>query len=151
MAPPADPVATELQRRGLWLAVAESVSAGSLAQRAASAPDATSWFRGGLVAWSNETKQKLLDVSAGPVITAACAEQMARQVTNLLDADVAVATTGVGGPDPVEGQAAGTVWLAVLIDDRVSTRRIQIDGDPEQVCQEAAAAAWQLLEEELLG
>jgi nicotinamide-nucleotide amidase len=144
-----DAVVEALKERGSWLAVAESVSAGGLAQRAAAAPGASGWFRGGLVAWSQHTKHELLRVDRGPVVTGACAEQMARAVADLLDADVAVATTGVGGPEPVEGEPAGTVWVAVLLDDVVTTHRLQLDGDPGQVCQGAAEGAWRLLGEAL--
>jgi nicotinamide-nucleotide amidase len=137
-------VAEALQRRGWWLATAESVTAGGLAERAASGPGASDWFRGGLVAWSEQTKRDLLGVAC-PIMTAECAEQMARSVVKLLDADVAVATTGVGGPEPYEGQPPGSVWVAVLTPHGMSSHELHLEGNPVEVVEQARAHGWRLL------
>ena len=58
---------------------------------------------------------------------------------------VAVATTGVGGPDPQEGEPAGTVFVGVYVDGEVSTHRLDLPGDPAEVCKGAAERALQLV------
>lgn len=138
-----------LSERGWRLATAESVTAGLVADQAAQAPQASEWFLGGVVAWSPEVKQRLLDVAPGPVINPATAAQMARGVAALLRADVAVSTTGCGGPDEEEGQPPGRVWVGVLVDGEVRTHRLDLDGEPEDICTGAAEAALQLVVEAL--
>lgn len=142
-------LAETVQSRGWRVATAESVTAGLVADGLAQAPDASDWFLGGVVAYATEVKQRLLDVAPGPVVNPETAEQMARGVATLLDAQVAVATTGVGGPDPQEDQPAGRVWVAVYVDGEVTTHRLDLDGDPEDVCTGATDQALQLVAERL--
>lgn len=134
-----------LEARGWRLATAESVTAGLVANLAAQVPRASTWLLGGLVVWHDETKQKQLGVDPGPVVTAQAAAQMARGAAELLGADVVVSTTGVGGPDPEEGQPAGTVFVGVFVDGQVTTHELHLDGDPEDVCTGAAEQALQLV------
>lgn len=115
------------------VAVAESLTGGQLAAALASGPGASTWFRGGIVAYNPEVKFRLLDVERGPVVTRACAEQMARAVAELTGASITVAVTGVGGPDPEEGKPAGTVWLALCVEGSPRSERLQLDGNPGQV------------------
>jgi nicotinamide-nucleotide amidase len=144
-------LADRLQAKGWRFATAESVTAGLVADQAAQGAGASEWLLGGLVAYATEVKEKLLGVDPGPVVNARTAEQMAGGVAALMGADVAVSTTGIGGPDPEEGQPAGTVWVGVFVDGAVSTHRLQLDGDPEDVCTGAAQAALELLVDALPG
>ncbi len=66
-------------------------------------------------------------------------------VAELLRAEVGVATTGVGGPAAEEDQPAGTVWVGVYVDGRLSTHRLGISGDPAEVCQGAVERALDLV------
>ncbi|MCW2679197.1 MAG: CinA family protein [Frankiales bacterium] len=138
-----------VQERGWRFATAESVTAGLVADKAAQGAEASAWFLGGLVAYGTEVKQRLLGVQGDRVVNAETAEQMARGVADLLRADVTVATTGVGGPDPAEDQPAGTVWVGVNVDGQVTSHRLQLDGDPERVCTGAADMALRLVVERL--
>jgi nicotinamide-nucleotide amidase len=138
----AERVARDAQRLGRAIAAAESVTAGAIAVGLAAAPQASTWFRGSLVAYSSAVKHGVLGVDRGPVITAHAAVQMARGAARLLDADIAVATTGAGGPDPEEGQPAGTVFIAVCgPNQRVQVDRYRFSGGPEEVVKAAAAQA----------
>jgi nicotinamide-nucleotide amidase len=138
-------LAERVQARGWRVATAESVTVGLIANQLAQAPDASDWLLGGVVAYATEVKQEQLGVEPGPVVNAGTAEQMARGVAELLDAQVAVATTGVGGPEPQEGQPAGRVWVGVYVDGEVSSHRLDVPGDPEDVCTGAAQQAVQLV------
>lgn len=142
-------LARRVQARGWRVATAESVTAGLVADGAAQAPRASEWFLGGLVAYATGVKVELLDVDPGPVVNARTAEQMARGAADLLGADVVVSTTGVGGPDPQEDQPPGTVWVGVLVDGRVTTHLLHLDGSPQDVCTGATSEALRLLLEAL--
>src|SRR5688500_179645 len=82
------------------IAVAESLTAGTISTRLGEGDDAAEWFRGAVVAYAAEVKFEVLGVAPGPVVTVSCARQMARGVRTLLRADIGLAITGVGGPGP---------------------------------------------------
>ena len=130
---------------GVTVGVAESLTGGMLSNLVAKAPDAAEWFRGGVVAYHAEVKQSVLGVSPGPVVTAECAQEMAVGAARVLGADVVVATTGVGGPDPEEGHPPGYVWFGVSDGDKVHAVLEQFDGDPADVCRQSALKAMQLI------
>ena len=128
------------------VAVAESLTGGAICAQLAAAPDAADWFRGGIVAYAADVKFDVLGVQPGAVITQRCAISMAEGAARLLDADIAVAATGVGGPDPVEGQASGTVCLAATTKDGVTlSAEHHFDGAPEVVVASAVRSALDLL------
>jgi PncC family amidohydrolase len=104
--------------RGATVAVAESLTGGLVAGTLAGVPGISAVFRGGVVAYATELKTSLLGVdpgllSAGGPVQAEVARAMAQGVAARLTATVGVATTGVAGPDPQDGQPAGTVFVAV--------------------------------------
>ena len=115
-----------LVRRSLSLAVAESLTGGLLALRVTETPGSGDVFRGGVVTYLTGAKHELLNVPGGPVISAACAEAMARGVADLLSADVGVATTGVAGPSTQEGHEVGTVFIGYCTRGKSGSRRLEI-------------------------
>jgi nicotinamide-nucleotide amidase len=127
------------------LAVAESLTGGLLASRFAAGPEASSWFLGGVVAYTRETKQKVLGAGDGPLVSEQTAVEMAQGVASLLGARVSVAVTGAGGPQGHDGAEPGEVWLAVRIGDHTRTQQCQLDGGPEAICEETCELAVSLL------
>jgi nicotinamide-nucleotide amidase len=138
-------VADAAQAAGVTIAVAESLTAGGLAQELAAAPKASAWFAGGVVAYRAESKFQVLSVTEGPVMSSRCAEEMARGARDLFGADVSVATTGVGGPDEEEGHPVGTVFLAVAAENAVDSQRLSLDGDVEEIITGSVTAGLELL------
>ena len=124
-----------LTERGLTLAVAESLTGGYLAGRICAVPGASKVFRGGVVAYHSDIKHHILGVDEGPVVTEAAARQMAEGVRQRMEADIGLATTGVAGPDPSEGQKVGTVCIAVALPDRTETKTVMLPGDRERIRQ----------------
>jgi nicotinamide-nucleotide amidase len=74
---------------------------------------------------------------------------MAAGVAALMCADAAVATTGVGGPGPVEGKPAGTVFIAVWCRGRSTVSKHRFDGEPAAVVEQATRAALDALRDAL--
>lgn len=138
---PEQRIAEDLMRSSRSAAVAESLTGGNVSARLSAIEGASDWFRGAVVAYDEEVKFGLLDVDRGPVITATAASQMASGVARLLDADVAVATTGVGGPGPQEERPEGTVFVAVHTPSGCSVREYHFDGDPAEVVARATRQA----------
>jgi nicotinamide-nucleotide amidase len=141
----ADRIGRELQERAETLAVAESLTGGMLAQQFAKASESSKWFQGGLVAYSRTVKHRLLEVPAGPVVSEQSAVSMARGVAGLMDASVAVALTGVGGPQEQDGQPPGTVWLATWPPGLGEAVLLRIAGEPPTICEQACVRAVEIL------
>jgi nicotinamide-nucleotide amidase len=135
----------------LRVAVAESLTGGLLASRFARMEGASDWFRGGLVAYATGVKHDVLGVGPVHVVSEPAAVSMAEGVAKLLDADVAVAVTGVGGPGPQDGVEAGTVWMAVVAPGGRRTELHHLPGGPEDVCRATCDAAISLVESVLDG
>lgn len=127
--------------RGLRLAVAESLTGGRVASALGEGPDASEWFCGGVVAYAPHVKFEVLGVTPGPVVTERCAREMAAGVARALRADVTVGLTGVGGPDPEEGEPAGTLFLATWVLGALTCEHVVFPGDPGRVVQASTRAA----------
>jgi PncC family amidohydrolase len=126
-------VAAAVHARKHTVAAAESITAGAIATSLAAAPDASEWFAGSVVAYRTATKRHVLGVTAERVISTECARQMAAGVLRLTGADLVVAVTGVGGPDPEEGTPPGTVIICVATVSRQHVFEHLFDGDPAEV------------------
>lgn len=144
-----------LNERGLSIACAESLTAGGLAARIANAPGASAYLSGAVIAYTPEAKGDLLGVSeetlSGPgMVSDACALEMARGVRKLFGAAVGVSTTGVAGPDSLEGHPPGELWVAVTSDAGEKARHFRAPGDRAQVQRWAQVQALDLLRQHLL-
>lgn len=145
----AEEVARLASDSGRSVAVAESLTAGALSSALGAAPDSSAWFRGGLVAYASEVKHTLLRVPEGPVVSEQAAVAMAESAADLLGADVALAVTGAGGPDPQDGQPAGTVWLAICVGRHTTTECRRFPGSPGEVVQQTVLRGLALLQQAL--
>jgi nicotinamide-nucleotide amidase len=123
-----------LADRGLTLAVAESLTGGLLTEVLARGPGASEWLRGGVVAYSSGVKHDVLGVRPGPVVSEAAALDMARGAARVLGADIGLAVTGVGGPDPQDDQPPGTVWMALHADGTTQGQLHRFPGSPAEIC-----------------
>jgi len=126
---------------GRTVAAAESVTAGQVATALAAAGDASEWFSGSVVAYRTATKRELLGVESERVITRSCAREMAEGALRLTGADLVVAITGVGGPDPEEGLPAGTVIICAGARDDLQIFDHSFEGTPEEVVRLATMHA----------
>ncbi|GAA3206644.1 CinA family protein [Microbacterium terregens] len=140
-----------LVARGWSLAVAESLTGGSVTASLVSVPGASACLRGGLVAYATDLKHSLLRVdpdllaTEGPVHPDV-ARQMALGVRELaghggVAADVGIATTGVAGPATQGGRPVGTVYIAVATPLTVRVEAFAFGGTREQIRSEAARTA----------
>jgi len=106
-----------LRARGLTLGLAESVTGGLVGGRITNVAGSSSVFRGGVVSYAGEVKFDVLGVDRGPVVSEEAAAQMATGARRVLGCDVALALTGVAGPDEQDGRAVGTLCAAVALPD----------------------------------
>jgi len=144
-----------LVERGLTVACAESLTGGGLTSRIVHVPDSSRYFAGSVVAYSAEAKRELLGVAKetleGPgMVSEPCALEMADGVRRVFGADVGVSTTGVAGPEPLEGHPPGEVWVAVSGPRDDEARGFTAPGDRDQIRRWAEQAALDLLRRHLL-
>jgi competence/damage-inducible protein CinA-like protein len=137
----------ECRRRGLTLAVAESCTGGLIGSRVAAVPGASDVFLGGVIAYANEVKAGLLDVP--PTVLAehgAVSEPVVRAMVEgalrRTGASVAVAITGIAGPDGGTAEKpVGTVWFGFGANGAVDAVRVGLPGSRHDVQARAAQAA----------
>jgi len=144
-------VAAQLVARGLTFGVAESLTGGLIASRLVNVPGASTWFRGGVVAYHEQVKFDLLGVPVGPVVTEAAAVAMAQGICRSTGSDVGLGITGVAGPDDQEGVAPGTIFVGLALPDgATSSREMRLPGDRDRVRQYGAISALDLLRRTLI-
>ncbi len=148
-------VIEECRVRGWTLGVAESLTGGLVTAELISVPGASDVVRGGVVAYAVDLKESVLGVSGKVLardgaVSRACAEAMAQGAQRALRVDVALATTGVAGPDPSEGHPPGTVHLAVMVhsvdgEEEAAHVALTTRGTREQIRSEATTQGLSLL------
>ena len=126
-----------LNDRNETISVAESLTAGGLANALTSASGSSSIFIGGLTAYRNEIKIEMLGVDSklieeNTVVSEAVAIAMADGAIKKFGSTWAIATTGVAGPGPLEGHLPGEVWIAIRgpINQAI---QLTLEGNREQV------------------
>jgi len=144
-------VSKRLLAAGHTLVTAESCTGGWIAKVATDIPGSSNWFLGGVVAYSNTLKQSLLGVlpstlAAHGAVSEAAAREMAIGALETLGGQVAVAVTGIAGPDGGQpGKPVGTVWFgwAWREGDEIETRVAleTFSGDREAVRRQTVARA----------
>ena len=146
-------IVTALGERGQTLATAESLTGGMLGAAITAIPGASVVYRGGVVAYATELKTVLLGVPAGLLarhgpVHPDVASAMAAGVRDRLGATWGLATTGVAGPDPVDGLPPGTVHIAASAGVS-ATRGLTLSGGRDEVRRDTVAEALKLLWEQL--
>lgn len=135
-----------LRGRAETVATAESLTAGMICATLADVPGASDVLRGGLAAYATEVKWQVLGVDRAVVdgygvVSAECAEAMARAACLLFDADWAVSATGVAGPTDQDGIPVGTVFVGVCGPAMLDSRALALSGDRQQIRGGAVTAA----------
>ena len=141
----ADRVVLLLRECGLTLATAESLTAGLLASTIAEVPGCSAVLRGGVVAYATDLKTSVLGVDEqllAHVVSESVAIGMAIGATRVLGADIGVGTTGVAGPEWLDAQAPGSVWIAIhdARSGRTHARLLGLAGTREEIRRGAVDA-----------
>jgi nicotinamide-nucleotide amidase len=151
-----DAVAGLLSEKRQTLATAESITAGQVASRLARVPGISDWLRGGIVAYQNEAKTKLLGVPADLIhehgaVSAQVAEAMAIGARTRLGTDLAVSTTGLAGPGgATPDKPIGLVYVGLAHAGGVRSISFNWSGTRTEVQGRAARLALNLVRLHLL-
>lgn len=144
--------AADLMKAGSHtLALAESCTGGMIAARITGVPGASGFFHMGFVTYSNESKERFLGVPGEVIasrgaVSAEVAELMARGAREKAGVSLALAVTGIAGPEGgTEEKPVGTVYIALAWGDGVLTRRFLFHGDREEIRGQTCEHALTLL------
>lgn len=140
-----------LLERSKTLAIAESCTGGYIAHSITSNPGSSAYFKGGVVAYSNEIKNRLLNVPEKMIVdygavSQEVAESMAVGARKALNADYAISTTGIAGPDGgTDEKPVGTVWIAVAGPSGATSKKYIFKHNRERNIIRSAQTALNLL------
>jgi nicotinamide-nucleotide amidase len=146
-------VGRHLLRSERFATTAESCSGGWIAKALTDVPGSSQWFGEGFVTYSNEAKTRTLGVPRATLaregaVSVSTARAMARGALRRSGAQLAVAVTGIAGPDgAVPGKPVGTVWFCWAVRHgrqvRLTSQRRRFRGDREAVRRKTVRVALQ--------
>jgi nicotinamide-nucleotide amidase len=135
-----------LRERGETLATAESLTGGLVGATLTSVAGASATYRGGVVSYATDLKATLLGVSADLLAARGAVDPdvavaMATGVRRELRSDWGLALTGVAGPDPQDGRAVGTLYVAVAGPFGAEVSEHRLSGDRHAIRVTASRTA----------
>ncbi|WP_310599739.1 nicotinamide-nucleotide amidohydrolase family protein [Desulfobulbus sp.] len=145
-----------LEQRGWMLGTAESCTGGLIGSTLTATPGSSRWFKGGVIAYGNAVKERLLGVDPDLLarhgaVSGETARAMADGALRRLDCDIAVAATGIAGPDGgTPDKPVGTVYLGLATRDTVIDRLCRFTGSRRQIQEKTAQAAVDMVRRALL-
>ena len=145
-----------LKEKHATLATAESCTGGTIAQMITSIPGSSVYFKGSVVAYSNEIKKHILGIndetlSKYGAVSEEVVTHMAASLQKMFDVDYAIATSGIAGPDGgSEEKPVGTVWIAIATPDEVVASKFLFGDNRERNIRRTALQAINMLRKKLI-
>ena len=139
------------REKGRTLGSVESFTGGSFAKEITSISGASHFFKGALVTYATEEKNRLLgipykDIDEFGVVSKEIAAQMASNGKKLLNVDYCVSFTGNAGPSAMENKPVGEVHIGVAFLDATQVHSYQLEGTRNEIQEKAINIAFELLE-----
>jgi PncC family amidohydrolase len=140
---------------GRTLGSVESFTGGLFAREITKVSGASHFFKGALVTYASEEKNRILGISYDVideygVVSKEVAAQMASNGQKLLNVDYCVSFTGNAGPTAMEGKPVGLIYIGIAIYDKVEVYEFHLSGDRDTIQNEGVKNALKLLEQKIL-
>lgn len=135
----------------LTLSTAESCTAGNIASIITAIPGSSRFFKGGIIAYSNEIKEKLLGVKPETLekygaVSEETVIEMVKGAMKSMNSDCAIATSGIAGPTGgTPGKPVGTIWIAAAKKEEIITIKLEGDEGREKNIAKSTLNALKLL------
>ena len=138
------------REKGLTLGSVESFTGGLFAKEITSVSGASHFFKGALVTYATEEKNRLLgisydDIDQYGVVSEEVALQMAKKGQEVLNVDVCVSFTGNAGPDAMEGKPVGQIYIGIAYFEQVEAYSFLLKGSREDIQKEGVNNALRIL------
>ncbi len=149
-------IAGSLIKKKLSLSVCESCTGGMLGTLMTSEPGSSKYFCGGVIAYSDEVKQRVVGVRQATLrkygaVSAEVAREMAQGVLKRFKADISISITGIAGPTGgTKKKPVGLIYLCVATRQHLSVENRVFKGSRNQIRREACTEVLRLLKR-LLG
>ena len=133
------------------VSIAESCTGGLISHKITSIPGSSEWFKGAVVAYSNEVKSNILGVSETSLcefgaVSETVVRQMAEGVKTALNSEYSIATSGIAGPDGgTPEKPVGTVWIAVSGPKETIARCFTFSNNRERNIERSSLTALDML------
>lgn len=141
---------TLLTKEKLTLSSAESCTGGLFAHRITNIPGSSKFFLGGVIAYSPESKNKILKVSKEllneyGMVSKECARAMAENCRKIFSSHIGVGITGVAGPEKLENKSVGVVYIAIAADNKTYVKKYKFKGKRTAIKSQAVEEACRLI------
>lgn len=135
---------------------AESCTGGTISKLLTSVPGSSRYFLGGITAYSNSVKERVLGVPAAIIdrfgaVSSECVAAMAEGIRRLTESDYSVSTSGIAGPGGGSAEKpVGLVWIGVSSQMGTETFKVQYKGDRERNIERSSAFALDAIRKKIL-
>ncbi|MBN2062520.1 MAG: nicotinamide-nucleotide amidohydrolase family protein [Deltaproteobacteria bacterium] len=142
-----DVVGRNLCEKGFTLSVAESCTGGRIGNLLTDVSGSSAYFLGGMIVYSNQSKEKLLNVSPDTLyefgaVSDRTAREMAENVRALFHSDIGLAVTGIAGPEGGSRlKPVGTVHIGLASENSIFSEKYCFEGTRDQVKQHGSIMA----------
>ncbi|OIO38859.1 MAG: hypothetical protein AUJ75_02185 [Candidatus Omnitrophica bacterium CG1_02_49_10] len=140
-----------MKKRLLTVSIAESCTGGLAADIVTNKPGSSSYFKGGLVAYSNASKTDILKVPKGTLtkygaVSPQVSSSMAKNVRRVFGTDIGVGITGICGPSGgSKAKPVGLVYISIAAKGAIKTKKFRFKGTRRAIKLESARAALKLI------
>jgi nicotinamide-nucleotide amidase len=144
-----------LRHKGLTVGTVESGTGGLIAHLITNVPGSSDYFKGTIVSYANETKERVVGVKATTLkrdgaVSPQVAEEMARGGRKVLNVDICLSDTGIAGPGgATPGKAVGLFYIGLADKNGVYNRKLEMTGSRLEIKQRVAEAVLGWLKEYL--
>ena len=152
-----DVIAKLLLTKGITLSIAESCTGGYISHLITSISGSSAYFKGSIIAYSNEIKENILNISksnleAYGAVSKQVVEEMAIHVRELFDTDFSIATSGIAGPTGgSQEKPVGAIWIAIADKNGVISLKYVFGDDRLRNIQRASLTALNMLQKRVNG
>ncbi len=138
------------REHGRTLGSVESFTGGLFASEIVSVSGASHFYKGGLVTYTNETKNRILgikydDIDQYGVVSQEIAGQMVGHAQRLLNVDYCISFTGNAGPEAMEGKKVGEIYIGIAAYDLARVFRFELEGSREEIARKAVEIGFELI------
>jgi len=143
-------IAKILANKGLKLSIAESCTGGFISNAITNFPGSSKFYDTGIISYSENSKRSVLGIKTSTLkkygtVSEETAIAMAESARKITDSDISLSTTGVAGPDTIEGKQVGLIFMAVSTPDMTEAKKINLTGNRATIKKQASLEALKFL------
>ena len=138
-----------LIKNNISIGTVESFTVGNFATMLGNIPGISKVYKGSLVTYQSETKERLLGIEKYGVVSKEIATLMCVNGKSILDVDLCVSFTGNAGPDAMEGKPVGEVYIGIAYED-VVVYKLNLEGSRKEIALKAVDFAQKKIIEKIL-